>query len=95
MKKSIVILVLLIASIAYSGDDYCYDDCGREGYETADPSTPTVENVEIEQTESSFYNSDGNIGIGTEMILSQDMKYFNLPINFRIRKIKGFTFHQC
>ncbi len=94
MKKSIVILVLLIASVAYSQyDGYdTYDDCGREGYETADPSTPTVENVEIEQTESSFYNSDGNIGIGTEMILSQDMKYFNLPINFRIRKIKGFTF---
>lgn len=86
MKKIVMLFMLLIVSFAYSQE---WEE-GRN--ETNDPSTPTRENVEIEQTESSFYMSDQNVGVGTEMILSQNMKYFNLPINFRIKKIAGFTF---
>jgi len=86
MKKIVMFFMLLIVSFAYSQE-------WEEGSgETNDPSTPTRENVEIEQTESSFYMSDQSVGVGTEMIISQDMKYFNLPINFRIKKIAGFTF---
>jgi hypothetical protein len=81
MKKIVMFFMLLIVSFAYSQE---WEE-GRN--KTNDPSTPTTENVEIEQTESSFYMSDQSVGVGAEMILSQDMKYFNLPINFRIKKI--------
>ena len=87
MKNIVVLIMLLIASFAYSQS---WEGEGR--HETADPSTPTRENVEIEQTESSFFMSNQSVGIGTEMILSQNMKYLNLPINFRIRKLGNFTF---
>ncbi|MEA1987489.1 MAG: hypothetical protein U9N76_08390 [Candidatus Marinimicrobia bacterium] len=82
MKKVVVFFMLLIVSFAYSQESE-----GHYG-----ESTSSTNNVEIGQVESAFYNSDANVGIGTEMVLSQNIKFMNLPINFRIRKLGNFTF---
>jgi len=77
--KSILLFTILIFAVnIIAQDDY------DEDYIMKDPGNVVSTNAELAQTLSSFNLSDKNIGIGSETKISGNMKYFTIPLHYKL-----------